>query len=103
MHSVLPGIILAAGDSTRMGSPKAALATPDGQTFVTRIVGTLRDAGVTDLVIVTGRHHDAVVDAIAQQRLLVSPRIVRNPDPSRGQLSSLLVGMDAWSRHRPRA
>jgi molybdenum cofactor cytidylyltransferase len=94
MHSVLPGIILAAGDSTRMGSPKAALATPDGQTFVTRIVGTLRDAGVTDLVIVTGRHHDAVVDAIAQQRFLVSPRIVRNPDPSRGQLSSLLVGMD---------
>ena len=99
MHSVLPGIILAAGDSTRMGSPKAALATPDGQTFVTRIVGTLRDAGVTDLVIVTGRHHDAVVDAIARQRLLVPPRIVRNPDPSRGQLSSLLAGMDAVVTH----
>ena len=47
---MLPGIILAAGDSTRMGSPKAALATPDGQTFVTRIVRTLREAGVTDLV-----------------------------------------------------
>src|SRR5688500_15500777 len=99
MHSVLPGIILAAGDSTRMGSPKAVLATPDGQTFVTRIVGTLRDAGVTDLVIVTGRHHDAVVDAIARQRLLVPPRIVRNPDPSRGQLSSLLAGMDAVVTH----
>ena len=92
---MLPGIILAAGDSTRMGSPKATLATPDGQTFVTRIVRTLREAGVTDLVIVTGRHHDAVVDAIAQQRLTLSPRIVRNPDPSRGQLSSLRVGMDA--------
>jgi molybdenum cofactor cytidylyltransferase len=92
---MLPGIILAAGDSTRMGSPKATLAMPDGLTFVTRIVRTLREAGVTDLVIVTGRHHDAVVDTITQQRFTITPRIVRNPDPSRGQLSSLLVGMDA--------
>jgi molybdenum cofactor cytidylyltransferase len=92
---MLPGIILAGGDSTRMGSPKATLAMPDGRTFVTRIVRTLREAGVTDLVIVTGRHHDAVVDTIAQQRFTITPRIVRNPDPSRGQLSSLLVGMDA--------
>lgn len=92
---MLPGIILAAGDSTRMGSPKATLAMPDGRTFVTRIVRTLREAGVTDLVIVTGRHHDAVVETIAQQRFAITPRIVRNPDPSRGQLSSLLVGMDA--------
>ena len=90
---MLPGVILAAGDSTRMGSPKATLATPDGRTFVTRIVGTLREAGVTDLVVVTGRHHDAVVDAIARE-LSIAPRIVRNPDPSRGQLSSLLAGMD---------
>jgi molybdenum cofactor cytidylyltransferase len=92
---MLPGIILAAGDSTRMGSPKATLAMPDGRTFVARIVRTLREAGVTDLVIVTGRHHDAVVDTITQQRFTITPRIVRNPDPSRGQLSSLLVGMDA--------
>ena len=90
---MLPGVILAAGDSTRMGSPKATLATPDGRTFVTRIVGTLREAGVTDLVVVTGRHHDAVVEAIARE-LSIAPRIVRNPDPSRGQLSSLLAGMD---------
>ena len=46
-------------------------------------------------MIVTGRHHDAVVDAIAQPAIHVPPRIVRNPDPSRGQLSSLLIGMDA--------
>jgi molybdenum cofactor cytidylyltransferase len=76
-----------------MGSPKAALPTPGGGTFVTRIVGTLREAGVTDLVVVTGRHHDAVVNAIARE-LTIAPRIVRNADPSRGQLSSLLDGMD---------
>lgn len=98
MHSVLPGIILAAGDSTRMGSPKATLAAPDGDAFVTRIVRTLRDAGVTDLVVVTGRHHDAIADVIASE-LSIAPRIVRNPEPSRGQLSSLLAGMDAVVTH----
>jgi molybdenum cofactor cytidylyltransferase len=93
MAGVLPAVILAAGDSTRMGAPKATLAAPDGGTFVTRIVRTLRDAGVADLVVVTGRHHDAVVDAIASE-LSIAPRLVRNPDPSRGQLSSLLAGME---------
>ena len=91
---MLCAVILAAGDSTRMGSPKAALLTPGGTTFVARIVQTLRDASVDDLVIVTGRHHDAVVAAIARNERSTPPRIVRNPDPSRGQLSSLLTGMD---------
>jgi CTP:molybdopterin cytidylyltransferase MocA len=91
---VLSAVILAAGDSTRMGSPKAALLTPDGATFVGRVVTTLRDAGVDDLVIVTGRHHDAVVESIARDHRSTTPRMVRNPDPSRGQLSSLLAGME---------
>jgi molybdenum cofactor cytidylyltransferase len=77
-----------------MGSPKAALRTPDGDTFIAHIVTTLRRAGVADLVIVSGRHHDAVLDALASDRQS-APRIVRNLDPSRGQLSSLLAGMDA--------
>jgi molybdenum cofactor cytidylyltransferase len=98
MADVLPGVILAAGDSTRMGSPKATLAAPDGSTFVTRIIRTLREAGVSDLVVVTGRHHDAIVGAIARE-LSIAPRIVRNPDPSRGQLSSLLAGMQAVLTH----
>jgi CTP:molybdopterin cytidylyltransferase MocA len=76
-----------------MGSPKAALLTPDGNTFVTHIVRTLHAAGVVDLVIVTGRHHDAVIDALARDGQITSPRIVCNPDPSRGQLSSLIAGM----------
>ena len=92
---VLSAVILAAGDSSRMGAPKAALLTPDGDSFVARIVRTLREADVHDLVIVTGRHHDEVIDALTRDRLMPSPRIVRNPDPSRGQLSSLLADMDA--------
>jgi molybdenum cofactor cytidylyltransferase len=91
---VLVAVILAAGDSSRMGAPKAALLTPDGDSFVARIVRTLRNAHVDDLVIVTGRHHNAVIEALTRDRVVPVPRIVRNPDPSRGQLSSLLAGMD---------
>jgi molybdenum cofactor cytidylyltransferase len=90
-----PGVILAAGDSTRMGSPKALLLTPDGTTFVAAIAGTFAAAGIRELVVVTGRDHERIVDALAKADLPVAPRIARNMDPSRGQLSSLLTGMEA--------
>lgn len=76
-----------------MGSPKALLPTPDGRPFVTRIVETLHEAGIVELVVVTGRDHDALVDVLSRARVTAS--LVRNNDPSRGQLSSLWAGMDA--------
>jgi len=94
---VLPGIVLAAGDSIRMGSPKALLPSPDGRPFVTRIVDILREAGIVELVVVTGRGHDDLVNVLRSGGR-VPPLIVRNADPSRGQLSSLWVGMDAVVR-----
>lgn len=92
---VLPAVILAAGASTRMGSPKALLRAPDGRPFVARVVRTLTDAGVGPIVVVTGRDHDAIVDAVLSDRPQPVPHFARNPDPGRGQLSSLWVGMDA--------
>src|SRR5262245_56378359 len=90
--AVLSGIILAAGDSTRMGSPKALLAASDDRIFVARIVRTWHTADVHDIVVVTGRDHDAVAAALARDAPAPFPLIARNMDPSRGQLSSLLVG-----------
>jgi molybdenum cofactor cytidylyltransferase len=78
-----------------MRAPKAVLPAADGRPFVARIVQTLRQAGVTDLAVVTGRDHQAVLDALREAALSPPPIVVRNPDPSRGQLSSLLLGMDA--------
>jgi len=92
---VLTGIVLAAGDSTRMGVPKALLEAPDGQLFVSRIIRTWQTADVHEVVVVTGRDHDAIAAAIARDGIGRPPLIVQNPDPSRGQLSSLLVGLDA--------
>jgi CTP:molybdopterin cytidylyltransferase MocA len=89
----LPAIVLAAGDSTRMGRPKALLAAPDRRPFVLRIVDELLAAGVTEIVIVTGRHHEAIAEVIGRDGERV--RLARNLDPDRGQLSSVWVGMDA--------
>jgi molybdenum cofactor cytidylyltransferase len=78
-----------------MGTPKALLPDADGRAFVARIVRTFASAGITEILIVTGSQHDAIAAAVMADRPPVTPRVVRNPDPSRGQLSSLWVGLDA--------
>ena len=100
---MLPGVILAAGDSTRMGSPKALLLTRDGRPFVAAIAETFAAAGITEIVVVTGRDHERIIAALANERLPVPPEVVRNLDPSRGQLSSLLLGIDSLPAAAPAA
>ena len=80
-----------------MGRPKALLSTPGGRPFVAAVVHAFAAAGVSDLIVVTGRDHDLVAAAIDADRPAPVPRVVRNLDPSRGQLSSLWTGMDALS------
>jgi molybdenum cofactor cytidylyltransferase len=92
---VLAALVLAAGESSRMGgSPKATLKAPCGRTFVGRIIDVLAESGVDSLFVVTGGHHDAIVTAITADAPRRLPAFVRNPNPARGQLSSLWVGMD---------
>jgi molybdenum cofactor cytidylyltransferase len=92
---MIRGVVLAAGESRRMGHPKALLADPAGTPFVVRIVDTLATAGITDLVVVTGTHHDEISRALRARPPAVPIDIVRNPQPERGQLSSLLCGLAA--------
>src|SRR4030095_11387336 len=77
-----------------MGSPKAILPAPDGRAFVVRIASVLLDGGVSDGVIVTGRDHDLIEHTWRAAGMCQRVRLVVNPDPSRGQLSSLWTGMD---------
>ena len=91
---MLSAVVLAAGESTRMGSPKALLPAPDGHLFVARLVRAFVAGGVPDVVVVTGSDHDRIVRAVIDDAPQPLPRFARNPDPSRGQLSSLWTGMD---------
>ena len=87
-------VILAAGASTRMGTPKPALQLGvSGETFLSRIVGSALTAGVEDVVVVSGAYPRAVESALPLRDSRV--RIVHNADWASGQLSSLLVGLNA--------
>jgi molybdenum cofactor cytidylyltransferase len=83
---VIAGIILAAGASSRMGSPKALLEYR-GETFLDRLIRVL--ASECDPVIVALGYHADEIRAGAHGRA----RFVFNPDPSRGQLSSLQTAL----------
>jgi molybdenum cofactor cytidylyltransferase len=83
---VIAGIILAAGASSRMGTPKALLGYR-GETFLDRLIRVL--GAVCDPVIVVLGFHGDEIRAAAHG----STRFVVNPDPSRGQLSSLQTAL----------
>ena len=93
---VIPAIVLAAGRSTRMGRPKALLPLPNADTFLTRIIRTLAEAGVADVVVVVGHDHDAVVASLASSGLRA--RFVENAAYEEGQLTSIQAGLQVVDR-----
>jgi molybdenum cofactor cytidylyltransferase len=95
---MLAAIVLAAGDSTRMGRPKALLPDPEGRPFVARLVRTFAAAGVREVIVVTGSLHAAIADALAGDQPPIAPRLVNNPQPALGQVSSLWIGLDAATK-----
>src|SRR5258708_19387453 len=86
----LEGIILAEGESHRMGYPKPLLEI-DGKTFIEKIAAKMLDV-VPRLVIVLGAHAGKIRPAIPRDSRI---EIVENQNYSRGQLSSLKVGLGA--------
>ena len=90
------GLILAAGESSRMGRDKALLPWPpasEGQapsrdSFLSAAIKSLTLS--TDFVLVVAGHNEAVLAPIAYAS---GASIVVNPEPGRGQFSSLQVGL----------
>lgn len=81
-----------------MGTPKALLPDPDGRPFVARLVRTFAAASIVDIVVVAGRLREAIGAALDADGFHVHAAIVTNPSPQLGQLSSLLIGLDAVMR-----
>jgi molybdenum cofactor cytidylyltransferase len=82
------GLILAAGESRRMGSPKALLQYR-GQTFLDTIV-SLFAARCSPVIVVLGADADRIRRGITSQAIFVI-----NPDYRTGQTSSMQCGLRA--------
>jgi molybdenum cofactor cytidylyltransferase len=81
---MIAAVVLSAGESSRMGRPKALLPI-DGQTFIERIVAALKRSGLDRIVVVLGFNADEMRRKIEH----LPVEIVINPDYKLGQLSSL--------------
>jgi molybdenum cofactor cytidylyltransferase len=90
------GVILAAGESSRMGTDKALLPWPpaaEGQppprdTFLSAAIRSLSPS--SDFVVVVAGRNEAALAPIVYS---VGASLVTNPDPARGQFSSLQIGL----------
>lgn len=88
-------LILAAGESSRMGTDKALLPwppqsanTPSKDTFLSAAIRSLSLS--TDFVVVVAGNNEATLAPVVYAN---GASIITNPDPSRGQFSSLQVGL----------
>jgi len=84
------GLILAAGESSRMGSPKALLEFR-GQTFVDRLIRCFSEY-CSPVIVVLGNEPEVVRAGV---RSPVKAVFVLNTDYQRGQFSSMQCGLRA--------
>ena len=90
-------IILAAGESRRMGRPKLLL--PWGRTTVLgQVVSTFAAAGLKDIIVVTGGAQELITNLVSDLAKSYPVRAVYNPKyASGGMLSSIQTGLTSIS------
>ncbi len=91
--NIIP-IVLAAGQGKRMGGNKALLDL-DGTPAIVRVLETASRAGVGPAIVVVGHEGDRVRALLDGMKAGVPPAIITNPEPERGQTSSVQVGLGA--------
>jgi len=95
----ISAIILAAGESRRMGQPKLLLSW--GKTTVLgQIVATFSKAGIADIVVVTGSTRKLIENLVAELAKDYPVRATYNPDYKfGGMLSSIKTGLTELNLH----
>jgi molybdenum cofactor cytidylyltransferase len=84
------GIVLAAGGSRRMGSPKQLLPV-GGRPLLETVVAAACASRLDEVVVVLGANAAAIRDAVSWDRA----RVVVNPDHEQGMSTSLHAGIRA--------
>jgi molybdenum cofactor cytidylyltransferase len=94
---MIGAVVLAAGQSRRMGQPKLCL--PWGKTTILgQVIETLAKAGLDEIVVVTGAARHEVEAAIAEQIGQFPIRVVHNPAYEQTEmLGSIQTGLRALS------
>jgi molybdenum cofactor cytidylyltransferase len=91
---MIAAVVLAAGESSRMGRPKALLPI-DGVRFIEKIVSSFQSTKVGKILVVLGHNAEEIRQKIADLPVL----IVVNNEYKKGQLSSLVAAIrDIQSR-----
>jgi molybdenum cofactor cytidylyltransferase len=84
----ISAVLLAAGESSRMGEPKQLL--PFGRsTFVEQAVDTLLGSAVAEVIVVVGYRADPVVKRIGPRPV----KIAQNPEYRQGMITSIIAGL----------
>ena len=94
MNSRTGAIILAAGNSKRMGQCKFLLPMSNGKSFYENVVQTFLDHGIKDLVVVTQARYSMVLEDLSSQ-FETKPRLVINNYPEYERFYSLQLGIKA--------
>jgi len=87
---MIHALVLAAGESRRMGMPKPLLRFGD-TTFLEQIIGVLRDSDADGTTVVLGARADAIRASVDLSHV----NVVVNEDYPKGQLSSLVRGLES--------
>ena len=85
---MIVAVVLSAGESSRMGSPKALLPI-SGVPFIEEIVRALKGTKIDRIIVVLGHHAEEIRKRIAH----LPVTFVVNRDYAKGQLSSLIVAI----------
>ena len=96
---MIVAIILAAGGSSRFGSPKQ-LADFRGENIVHRAARSAREAGISDIIVVAGDEASSIEQRIAD---IPGAKVVVNESWRNGQASSLRRGIESAIELHPEA
>jgi molybdenum cofactor cytidylyltransferase len=88
-------VVLAAGYSSRMGSPKALLKFDEDHDFIQKIVSVFAEAGLRKMVVVVNSANVAGIAASLQAAGVVKADVVVNEHPERERFYSIQCGLAA--------
>ena len=90
-------LLLAAGEGSRLGLTPKALLQKDDQSLLSHFCQAISPFTPTEFIVVTGFYADAIGSELAKLKkdLDLPFKTAHNPNPERGQASSVRLGLEA--------